>query len=115
MVSQSPLLMDRRKLLLFPWSSGQNENSWPAISPVWIRLRGIPYHYQSNDILLSIASSIGKPLPLDETIASQRILSYAGVLVNLDVTMTNPKFISVDLEGEAMVEVEVQYENIPCS
>ena len=112
MVSQSPLLMEKKKLLL-PWSPRQNEDSWPAITRVWIRLRGIPYHCWSSDILLSIASYIGKPFRLDETTAAQRILSYARVLVNLDVTNPNPKSIFVDLEGDTKVEVEVQYKNIP--
>eukprot|EP00268_Persea_americana_P013385 TRINITY_DN15864_c0_g1_i2.p1 TRINITY_DN15864_c0_g1~~TRINITY_DN15864_c0_g1_i2.p1 ORF type:complete len:225 (+),score=34.96 TRINITY_DN15864_c0_g1_i2:865-1539(+) len=109
--------MDKKKLLLLPWFPGQNECSWPAVAPVWIRLKGIPYHCWSSDILLSIPSSIGKPLRLDETTASQRILSYARVLVNLDVAKPSPNSISVHLEGEgvAVVEVDVQYENIPCS
>lgn len=35
--------------------------------------------------------------------------------MNQDVTNPNPKSISVDLKGDAKVEVDVQYENIPCS
>lgn len=115
MVSQSPLFMEKKKLLLLPWSLGQSENSWPAITPVWICLKRIPYHCWSNDILLSIARSIGKPPRLDETTTVQHILYYARVLVNLDVAIPNPNSIAVVLEGDANVEVEVQYENIPCS
>lgn len=35
--------------------------------------------------------------------------------MNLDVSIPSPKSILVVLEGEEMVEVEDQYENIPCS
>ena len=87
LVSQSPLLMDMKKLLLQSWSPGQDGDSWPAITPVWIRLKGVPYHCWSSDILLSIAGSIGKPLCLDETTATQRMLSFAHFLVNLDIKM----------------------------
>ncbi|XXG47182.1 hypothetical protein AAC387_Pa02g1863 [Persea americana] len=106
--------MDRRKLLLQSWSPGQDE-TWPAVSLIWIRLKGIPYHWWSSDILLSIAGSIGKPLRLDDTTTSQRILSYARVLVNLDVGKPGPSLLLVELEGDEAVEVEVLYENIPCS
>eukprot|EP00268_Persea_americana_P038971 TRINITY_DN38603_c4_g1_i1.p1 TRINITY_DN38603_c4_g1~~TRINITY_DN38603_c4_g1_i1.p1 ORF type:complete len:234 (-),score=26.72 TRINITY_DN38603_c4_g1_i1:171-872(-) len=112
-INQRPLHMDRKKLLLLPWSPGQDEDVWPAVTPVWIRLKGIPYHCWSSDILLSVAASIGKPLRLDETTASQRLLSYARVLVNFDLAKTNPCSLTVDLEGEAVVEVEVYYENTP--
>lgn len=37
------------------------------------------------------------------------------MLVNLDVGKPSPNSISVDLEGGPVVEVDVQYENIPCS
>ena len=64
---------------------------------------------------MSIASYIGNPFCLDETTATQRILSYDRVLANLDVSNLLPYSISVDLEADAKVEVELQYENIPCS
>ncbi|KAJ8619334.1 hypothetical protein MRB53_027863 [Persea americana] len=68
--------MEGKKLLLQPWAPGQDESSWPSEVPVWIRLRGIPYHCWSSDILLSIAASVGKPLRLDEITAKQRMFSF---------------------------------------
>ncbi|XXG57223.1 hypothetical protein AAC387_Pa03g4436 [Persea americana] len=115
LVGHSPLFMDRRKLLLESWLPGQDESNWPSETPIWIRLRGIPYHCWSSDILLSIAASIGKPLRLDETTAKQRMLSFARVQVLLDVARANPRLLIVELEGEDSVTVEVQYERFPCS
>ncbi|KAJ8615420.1 hypothetical protein MRB53_034792 [Persea americana] len=43
------------------------------------------------------------------------MLSYARVLVNLDVAKSYPRFLSVELESDATLEVEVLYENIPYS
>ncbi|XXG63633.1 hypothetical protein AAC387_Pa05g1774 [Persea americana] len=107
--------MDKKKLLLLPWSLGHDESSWPAVTQVWIRLKGIPYHFWTSDILLSIAGSIGKPLRLDDTTVLQRMLSYNRVLLNLDVAKSSPRSLTVELEGDEIVEVQVQYENIPCS
>ena len=92
--------MERKKLLLQPWSPGHDVSSWPAVTPVWIRLKGIPYHCWGSDILLSIAGHIGKSLRLDEITASQKMLSFARVLVHLDIAKPNLTSIMVDLEGE---------------
>lgn len=43
------------------------------------------------------------------------MLYFARVLVNLDVKMTGPGVLVVELEGDTVVEVEVQYENVPRS
>lgn len=72
--AHSPLQMEGKKLLPCPWAPGQDETSWPSEALVWIRLSGIPYHYWSNDILLSIVASIGKPLRLDDITAKQDVL-----------------------------------------
>lgn len=69
----------------------------------------------SSDILLSIACSIGKPLHLDETTAAQRMLSYARVLVNLDVTKSGPNSHTIKQEGDATIEIEVLHEYDPYS
>ena len=43
------------------------------------------------------------------------MLSYTRVLVNLDVAKSGPRSLAVELEGDAVMEVEVLHENIPCS
>ncbi|KAJ8650247.1 hypothetical protein MRB53_003270 [Persea americana] len=101
--------------IVFFKSLGQDESIWPSETPVWIWLRGIPYHCWNNDIVLSIIASIGRPLPLDDTTAKQRMLSFARVQVLLDVARSSPRLLTVALEGEESVNVEVQYESIPCS
>lgn len=58
-------------------------------------------------------ASIGKPLRLDEITAKQRMFSFARVQVLLIVASSFPRTLSVDLEGEDLVEVEVQCEAIP--
>lgn len=100
--------MEKRKPLLLPWSPGQVEASCYAVTPVCMRLKGIPYHCWSSDILLFIAATIDKPIRLDDTTASQRMMSYTRVLVNLNVAKASSSSITVDLEGDEVVEVAVQ-------
>ncbi|KAJ8639593.1 hypothetical protein MRB53_016287 [Persea americana] len=43
------------------------------------------------------------------------MFSFARVQVLLDVASSSPRTLIVELEGEDSLEVEVQYESIPCS
>lgn len=112
-LSQSPLLLQKKKLHLLPWSPGQGSFEWPSFHPIWIRIHGIPYHCWSSNILISIASKIGHPLKLDEISASQKLLTYARILVNLDLSKPKPPEIRVDLKGEQEVLLSFSYENLP--
>lgn len=71
--------------------------------------------YLSRDILLSLASSIGRPVKLDYPTTTQRILSYARVLVDLNLSKPRHHKLLVELEGEGEVEVDVLYEKTPYS
>lgn len=65
--------------------------------------------------MLSITSSVGLPLKLDDITAGQKILTFARILVNLDLSKPRPLSILVDLEGEFEIIVSISYENVPCS
>lgn len=78
-----------------------------------MRLKGLPYHCWSQNIILSLANSIGQPIKLDDITTAQRILTYARVLVNIDLSKPRPSAILVDLQGERELEIEVSYENCP--
>ncbi|XXG68377.1 hypothetical protein AAC387_Pa06g1478 [Persea americana] len=82
--------------------------SWPTI---WTCLKGVPYHCWSRDTLLSLASSIGRPVKLDYPTTTQRILSYARVLVDLDLSKPRHHKLLVELEGEGEVELDVLMKN----
>ncbi|XXG76420.1 hypothetical protein AAC387_Pa08g0775 [Persea americana] len=44
----------------------------------------------------------------------QRILTFAGVLVNIDLSKPKREYIIVDLQGEKELEIDIEYETIPC-
>lgn len=114
-LSKSPQILQNMKLDLLPWSSSQGPFEWPNLHPVWIRIYGIPYHCWSPNILSLLASSIGYLLRLDDITASQKLLTFARILVNIDLSRPKHSAIKVDLEGEEEVLLLVSYENLPCS
>ncbi|XXG88117.1 hypothetical protein AAC387_Pa12g0372 [Persea americana] len=111
----SPLSMERKKLFFLPWSPWEDESDWPSIASVWVRFSGLPYHCWSQHIIFSLANSIGQPIKLDDITSSQRILTFARVLVNVDLSKRKPQSILVDLQGETELEIVVSFENYPCS
>ncbi|XXG79493.1 hypothetical protein AAC387_Pa09g0544 [Persea americana] len=111
----SPLSMERKKLFFLPWSPGQDESDWPSIVPMWVRFSGLSYHFRSQHIIFSLANSIGQPIKLDDITYSQRILTFARVLVNVDLSKPKPQSILVDLQGERELKIVVSFENYPCS
>eukprot|EP00268_Persea_americana_P001034 TRINITY_DN103089_c0_g1_i1.p1 TRINITY_DN103089_c0_g1~~TRINITY_DN103089_c0_g1_i1.p1 ORF type:complete len:201 (+),score=19.25 TRINITY_DN103089_c0_g1_i1:51-653(+) len=114
-LSLSPLSIDKKKVVFLPWSPGQDEAAWPSIAPVWIRLTGLPYHCWSQNIIFSIANSIGHPIKLDNITMAQKILTFSRVLVNIDLSKPKPPSILVNLQVEGELEISVEYEHCPCS
>ena len=69
LLSQSAIPVTTKELHLLPWSSGQAFCEWSFLFPIWIRLKGIPCHCWSSNILFSVASSVGTPIILDDITA----------------------------------------------
>lgn len=106
--------MDKLKVLFLPWSPGQEETPWSSIALVSIRFKGLPYHCWSQNFIPSFANTIGQPIKLDNITLGQEILSFARVLVNIDLSKPKPDSIIVDLQGEKELEIDIEYENRPC-
>lgn len=104
--------IEKRKLHLARWSPSMVDLEPPKSVAIWVRLKNIPFHLWSRNILFAPTSTFGKPLRLDEKTASQRFLSYARVLVVVDLSKTLPTSIGMDIEGENPL---VEFKNLPCS
>lgn len=78
-------------------------------------LKKIPFHVWSRNIILTLASALGKPLCLDDITTSQRFLSYTHVLVEFNLSKALPTSIGMDIEGANPVNIPVEIEKLPCS
>ncbi|XP_070003215.1 uncharacterized protein [Nicotiana sylvestris] len=59
--------------------------------PVWVNFPGLPIQYWMGENLGRIASSIGKPICTDKLIAQEAIISYARMLIEMDVSQPFPE------------------------
>lgn len=53
---------------------------------LWVRLPNLPLTCWSNDLLRRIGSVLGNPVCADECTSTQNCISYARLLVEIDIT-----------------------------
>lgn len=81
--------------------------------PIWIQFPNLALNCWSADTLSRLSSVVGVPICADECTSRQLRVSFARVLVEVDVTKPLPTKVSVaDPDGKLM-EQEVMYEWTP--
>lgn len=115
-LSIHPHSIDKKKLYLARWVLGMVDIDLPKSAAIWVRLKKkIPFHLWSRNIILALASALGKPLRLDDITTSQRFLSYTRLLVEVNLSKALPTSIGMDIEGANPVNIPVEIEKLPCS
>jgi hypothetical protein len=78
--------------------------------PLWVKLPKLPLHLWSASSLSKITSAIGVPIASDECTANKLRVSYARILVEVDITKELIKEIAIkDREGRKLIQY-VEYE-----
>lgn len=54
--------------------------------PIWVKFPGLAVGYWSAEALSKVASAVGRPLYMDSFTANAEKISYARVLVEVDVS-----------------------------
>lgn len=81
--------------------------------PIWTKFERLPLNSWGDDFLSRIASVLGKPICADECASGQRRVSYARVLVEMDVTKELKKEVHVQrVSGEIFLQ-KVAYDWLP--
>ncbi|GAA0145553.1 hypothetical protein LIER_05724 [Lithospermum erythrorhizon] len=71
---------------VFKWSPDFSPATESPIAPVWIRVEGLPLYLFDKMSLMSISSSIGKPIIVDQRSVNRTMLNSARICVELDVS-----------------------------
>lgn len=81
--------------------------------PLWVRLRKLPLTCWSRDSLSRIGSVLGKPVCANDCTSEQKRISYARLLIEVDIT--KPLIYKIQIEGDKgkMIEQQVYYEWVP--
>jgi hypothetical protein len=81
--------------------------------PVWVKFPNLPLQCWSPLCLSKLASVIGKPVHVDSPTASMTRLSYARVLVEVDLLADLPSLINITLPNGVSISQVVSYESLP--
>lgn len=81
--------------------------------PVWVRFPNLPLQCWSPLCLSKLASVIGKPVHSDTPTASMTRLSYARVLIDIDLLAELPSLIDITLPNGVTKSQAVMYESLP--
>ena len=91
-----PYFLNRAPIVVKKWSVNFDfKAEILRVIPVWIRLPSLPLHCWGEETLSRIVSAVGVPVLADECTMNQRKVSYARVLVEVDITQEFVKEISV--------------------
>ncbi|CAO2812509.1 unnamed protein product [Amaranthus hypochondriacus] len=101
-----PYFLNRAPMIVKKWNSNFDfKEEILRVIPVWIRLPSLPLHCWGEETLRRIVSAIGVPVLADECTAKQSKVSYARVLVEVDITHEFVKEIKVrDNMGREFVQ-----------
>ncbi|XP_019236661.1 PREDICTED: uncharacterized protein LOC109216895 [Nicotiana attenuata] len=81
--------------------------------PLWIQLPKLPLSCWEDDSLSRIGSTLGIPIYADACTTRVERISYARILVEMDVTKPLPKQIKVEDPNRREFEQEVWYDWLP--
>lgn len=81
--------------------------------PIWVNYPNLPLNCWSMDLLSRISSYLGIPLYVDECTTKVDRISFARVLIEMDVARELPKKIKVKDPNGRTFEQSVQYEWVP--
>jgi hypothetical protein len=81
--------------------------------PTWVKLPNLPLRCWTPLCLSKIGSMIGKPIHCDIPTATMSRLSYARILVEVDLLQELPNAIQVVLPNGSPLSQQVTYESLP--
>ncbi|CAK8544545.1 unnamed protein product [Lathyrus sativus] len=108
---KGPYTIRNMLMLLAEWKPNFNlKNDMMRTIPIWIKLPQLPLHLWGAKNRAKIASVLRTPLMTDECTANRYRISYARVLVEIDITQAVITEIAItDEKGEKMQQ-QVEYE-----
>jgi len=81
--------------------------------PIWVRFPSLPLKFWSSICLSKLASMLGKPIQCDAPTASMTRLSYARVLIEVDLLTALSTSINLVLPNGSSLTQQVMYESLP--
>ncbi|KAK4713550.1 hypothetical protein R3W88_019457 [Solanum pinnatisectum] len=101
----------RRPVIMKPWVLEFNfKEEILTTIPFWVKLPNLPLNCWNEVVLSKIGSILGKPLYADECTSQVNRISFARILVEVDITRPLPKVIKMHDPKGKVLEQQVWFE-----
>ncbi|XP_021847237.1 uncharacterized protein [Spinacia oleracea] len=91
-----PHMFFGKPMMVKPWTASFNfQEEILRVVPVWVRLPNLPLSCWGGDSLSRIGSLLGDPLFADDCTSKQQRISFARILIEVDVTGDLPKSVQI--------------------
>ncbi|KAG5583273.1 hypothetical protein H5410_053900 [Solanum commersonii] len=106
-----PYTLNYKPIVLKAWTASFNfEEEFPTEIPLWVKFPKLPLNCWSGNSLSRIASQAGTPIYADECTAKQTRISFARMLIEVNLTKPLPHDIAVmDPNGRVFTQA-VEYD-----
>ncbi|CAK8531877.1 unnamed protein product [Lathyrus sativus] len=115
---RGPYMIRNIPLLIHEWRPGfKVKDELLRTLPIWVKLPQLPIILWGDTSLNKIRSALGNPIMTDECTANRLRVSYARILVEMDITKELPQTITIgDNEGEKIQQaIEYEWRPLFCS
>jgi hypothetical protein len=113
-LAEGPYLVYGRRLLLKPMTEYFDfSTEYMTKVPVWVKFPNLPLKCWSVQGLSKIASVLGKPLQSDKLTTTMERLSFARVLIEIELLDDLPSSIPICLPNSTALNQSVVYETLP--
>ncbi|XP_010687419.1 uncharacterized protein LOC104901529 [Beta vulgaris subsp. vulgaris] len=103
-----------KPIIVKPWLPSFNFHSEILkVIPIWVKFPNLPLHYWSDDSLSRIGSLLGVPIYADECTSKALRVSFARVLIEMDITKEIPKEIQIVEPNGVTFAQKVTYDCLP--
>ncbi|XP_056695221.1 uncharacterized protein [Spinacia oleracea] len=110
-VAGGPYTFYGKPVIIKPWSPDFNfYEEVLKVIPLWVKFPNLPLHCWGSDSLSRISSLLGVHICADECTTRQDRVSFARVLVEMDITTTLPDHVWVEDAYGTMFKQEVKYD-----
>ncbi|XP_019253837.1 PREDICTED: uncharacterized protein LOC109232524 [Nicotiana attenuata] len=116
-MQNGPYTFNGKPMILKDWDPNfQIQNESMRIVPIWVNFPGLPIQCWAEENLGRIACLLGKPLCTDKLTAACERVSYARVLVEMDITQPLPDEVYIEIpDGRSWLQnVEFEWKSTFC-
>lgn len=108
---KGPYTIRNMSVLLREWRRDFNlKKDLLRALPLWVKLPNLPLYLWGDNTLGKIVSAIGNPIVTDECTASKLRVSYARILVEVDITKELPQEITIQDRSGNKLQQAIKFE-----